>query len=62
MNEWMFNDTPEEKSAMFTCTIPQDRIAHTTAFVKPVVEHWLEWELSPLYPNLVLLMSKLELE
>ena len=21
---------------------PTDRIAHTTAFVKPVVEHWLE--------------------
>ena len=25
----------------FICTIP-DRIAHTTAFVRPVVEHWLE--------------------
>ena len=25
----------------FICTIP-DRIAHTTAFVTPVVEHWLE--------------------
>ena len=24
----------------FICTIP-DRIAHTTAFVTPVVEHWL---------------------
>ena len=23
---------------------PTDRIAHTTAFVIPVVEHWLEWE------------------
>ena len=23
---------------------PTDRIAHTTAFVTPVVEHWLEWE------------------
>ena len=22
---------------------PRDRIAHTTAFVTPVVEHWLEW-------------------
>ena len=21
---------------------PTDRLAHTTAFVKPVVEHWLE--------------------
>ena len=26
----------------FICTIPTDRIAHTTAFVTPVVEHWLE--------------------
>ena len=25
---------------------PTDRIAHTTAFVTPVVEHWLEWEIS----------------
>ena len=24
---------------------PIDRIAHTTAFVTPVVEHWLEREL-----------------
>ena len=28
----------------FICT---DRIAHTTAFVKPVVEHWLEREMGP---------------
>ena len=25
---------------------PTDRIAHTTAFVKPVVEHWLEGEIA----------------
>ena len=29
----------------FICTIPQ-RIAHTTAFVTPVVEHWLEQEIA----------------
>ena len=29
----------------FICTIP-DRIAHTRAFVTPVVEHWLEWEIA----------------
>ena len=29
----------------FICTI-QDRIAHTTAFVIPVVEHWLEREIA----------------
>ena len=28
----------------FICTIP--RITHTTAFVTPVVEHWLEREIS----------------
>ena len=27
------------------CTIP-DRIAHTTVFVTPVVEHWLEREIA----------------
>ena len=25
---------------------PTDRIAHTTAFVTPVVEHWLEQEIA----------------
>ena len=29
----------------FICTIP-DRIAHTTAFVTPVGEHWLEREIT----------------
>ena len=29
----------------FICTIPH-RITHTTAFVSPVVEHWLEWEIA----------------
>ena len=29
----------------FICTIP-DRIAHTTAFVTPVAEHWLEREIA----------------
>ena len=29
----------------FICTIP-DRIAHTTAFATPVVEHWLEREIA----------------
>ena len=24
---------------------PTDRIAHTTSFVTPVMEHWLEWEI-----------------
>ena len=25
---------------------PTDRIAHTTAFVTPVMEHWVEWEIA----------------
>ena len=29
----------------FICTIPET-IAHTTAFVTPVVEHWLEQEIA----------------
>ena len=34
---------PISSKSSFICTIP-DRIAHTTAFVKPAVEHWLEQE------------------
>ena len=31
----------------FMCTIhPTDRIAHTTVFITPVVEHWLEREIA----------------
>ena len=29
----------------FICTMYTDRITHTTAFVTPVVEHWLEREI-----------------
>ena len=29
----------------FICITPTDRITHTTAFVTPVVEHWLEREI-----------------
>ena len=25
---------------------PTDRMTHTTAFVTPVIEHWLEWEIA----------------
>ena len=32
---------------------PTDRIAHTTAFVTPVVEHWLEWEIAPKQMDIV---------
>ena len=36
---------PISYKGSFICTIP-DRIAHTTAFVIPVVEHWLEREIT----------------
>ena len=32
----------------FICTTPQTGFTHTTAFVTPVVEHWLEQEIAPL--------------
>ena len=33
---------PISSKGSFICTHPTDRIAHTTAFVTPVMEHWLE--------------------
>ena len=36
---------PINSKGSFICTIP-DRIAHTTAFVTPVMEHWLEQEIA----------------
>ena len=35
---------PISSKGSFICTIPQ--ITHTTAFVTPVVEHWLEREIA----------------
>ena len=37
--------SPINSKGSFICTIP-DRIAHTTAFVTPVMEHWLEREIA----------------
>ena len=36
---------PISRKGSFICTIPQ-RIAHTTAFGTPVVEHWLQREIA----------------
>ena len=36
---------PISSKGYFICIIP-DRIIHTTAFVTPVVEHWLEREIA----------------
>ena len=30
----------------FICTFPTDRTVHTTAFDKPVVDHWLEQKIA----------------
>ena len=35
---------PINSKGSFTC--PTDKIAHTTAFVTPVLEHWLEREMA----------------
>ena len=37
---------PINSKGFFYMHHPTDRIAHTTAFVTPVVEHWLEWEIA----------------
>ena len=36
----------DEQQGFFYMHHPTDRIAHTTAFVTPVVEHWLEREIA----------------
>ena len=37
---------PIKQQGLFYMHHPTDRIAHTTAFVTPVVEHWLEREIA----------------
>ena len=37
---------PINSKGSFICTIPTDRITHTTAYVTPVVEHWQEREIA----------------
>ena len=37
---------PISSKGSFICTIPIDRIAHTTAIGTPVVKHWLEREIA----------------
>ena len=36
---------PINSKGSFICIIP-DNIAHTTAFVIPIMEHWLEWKIA----------------
>ena len=35
----------DQQQGMFYMHHPIDRIAHTTAFINQVVEHWVEWEI-----------------
>ena len=37
---------PISSKGSFYMHHPTDRIAYTTAFVTPVVDHWLEWEIA----------------
>ena len=37
---------PISSKGSFIMHHPIDRIVHTTVFVTPVVEHWLEWEIA----------------
>ena len=46
---------PINSKGSFICTIP-DRIAHTTAFVIPVVDHWLEREITQWKDPLLLIV------
>ena len=41
---WLF--FPIKSKGFFYMHHPTDRISHTTAFVTPVVEHWLEREIA----------------
>ena len=40
------NPLPPHRLLLSINSNPTDRIAHTTAFVTPVVEHWLEREIA----------------
>ena len=62
---------PISSKDSFICTIPQTEY-HTTAFVTPVVGHWLEWQIAQwvtlpkstndLYDHIVLVYIYLILE
>ena len=50
---------PINRQGLFYMHHPTDRIAHTTAFGTPVVEHWLEREIA-LYFRFILRKYRLE--
>ena len=42
----MVKDHSDSEQGFFYIHHPTDRLAHTRAFVAPIVEHWLEWEIA----------------
>ena len=38
------------QQGIFYVHYPTDRISHTMTFVTPVIEHWLEWEITEWAP------------
>ena len=42
----MVKNHSDSERGLFYMHHPTDRITHTTAFVTPVVEHWLEQEIA----------------
>ena len=52
---------PISSKGSFICTIPTDRITHTTAFVTPVVKHWLERRVKCEAPHLTLVTENRDL-
>ena len=51
---------PINSKGSFICTFP-DRITHTTAFVTPVVEHWLEREIAKYYHEIFQKLKKVKI-
>ena len=45
-DRYMVKDHSDSQQGFFYMHHPIDRITHTTAFVTPVMEHWLEQEIA----------------
>ena len=50
---------PHELQGLFYVHHPTDRITHTTTFVTPVVEHWLERKIAQWVPSFIFKIVKL---
>ena len=49
----MVKDHSNSEKGFFYMHHPTDRITHTTAFVTPVMEHWLEREIAHFQTNVL---------